>query len=195
MRLLFLGELGVGQTSRMRLRAFERLGFTTRGVNTVQPWLEIGWAQRQLQRRLQCGSTIDRLNRMVVQTATEFKPALVWAEKQEFVTCETVATLKRLGAQVIHFTPDPYFSLSWKRTGLMDAALPLFDALVYCKTYEAKQYYAVGPQVVYMPLGYCDEVHRPLASNDPRWRADVGFVGGWEPRRAQLLDAAGENRR
>ena len=38
-----------------------------------------------------------------------------------------------------------------------------FDALVYCKSYEREQYEALGKPLVYMPLGYCDEVHRPLA--------------------------------
>jgi spore maturation protein CgeB len=40
-----------------------------------------------------------------------------------------------------------------------------------------------------MPLGYCDETHRPLPSDDPRWACAVGFLGGWEPRRERLLRA------
>jgi spore maturation protein CgeB len=38
-----------------------------------------------------------------------------------------------------------------------------------------------------MPLGYCDEVHRPISSADARWNCDVGFLGGWEPRRERML--------
>ena len=64
-----------------------------------------------------------------------------------------------------------------------------FDALVYCKSYERKQYETLGKPVVYMPLGYCDEVHRPLPSEDARWSCAVGFLGGWEPRRERLLHA------
>jgi spore maturation protein CgeB len=71
----------------------------------------------------------------------------------------------------------------------MDAAMAAFDALVYCKSYERKQYKEFGKPVVYMPLGYCDEVHRPLASEDARWRCAVGFSGGWEPRRERFLHA------
>ena len=64
-----------------------------------------------------------------------------------------------------------------------------FDALVYCKSYERNQYEMLGKPVVYMPLGYCDEVHRPVPSNDKRWSCAVGFLGGWEPRRERLLHA------
>ena len=114
-------------------------------------------------------------------------PAIVWADKQEYLHAETLRELRRLGAKAVHFTPDPYFSLDWKRTRLMDEAMGAFDALVYCKSYEHAQYEALGKPIVYMPLGYCDEVHRPLPSQDSRWKCTVGFLGGWEPRREQLL--------
>jgi hypothetical protein len=71
----------------------------------------------------------------------------------------------------------------------MDEAMGTFDALVYCKSYERREYEALGKPIVYMPLGYCDEVHRPLASENGRWSCAVGFLGGWEPRRERFLHA------
>lgn len=187
MRVLFLGEIGHGQTSRMRLQAFEHLGHEVRGVNTVAPWQEASWTARQVQRRRHRGSIVDAINDAVVEAARAFRPDLVWAEKQEYLHPETLGALRATGARLVHFTPDPYFSLAWKRTPVMDAALGAFDVLVSSKTYELDAYRAVGPQVVYMPLGYAPEVHRPLPSADPRWTCDVGFLGGWEPRRERLL--------
>src|SRR5580658_1523997 len=173
----------------MRMRAFERLGHTVRGVHTVEPWARASWLKRQVQRRLQLGSVVDEINRSVLECACEFRPNLVWAEKQEVLHAGTIEELRKLNARCVHFTPDPYFSLEWKRTGVMDRAMGAFDALVYCKSYERKQYEMLGKPVVYMPLGYCDEVHRPLPSKDARWTCDVGFLGGWEPRRERLLHA------
>ena len=128
-----------------------------------------------------------KINRSVLATADELRPDIVWAEKQEFLRVETLVALRKFGARLIHFTPDPYFSLQWKRTRLMDEAMGAFDILVYCKAYEQKQYAALGKPLVYMPLGFCDEVHRPLASTDPQWSCTAGFLGGWEPRRERLL--------
>jgi spore maturation protein CgeB len=173
----------------MRMRALERLGHNVRGVHTVQPWTHASWLKRQVQKRLQRGSTVDQINDSVRREAREFRPDLVWAEKQEFLRVETIEELRKLGANTVHFTPDPYFSLEWKRTRLMDDAMRTFDCLVYCKSYEREQYLALGRPVVYMPLGYCDEVHRPLPSDDGRWKCTVGFLGGWEPRRERLLHA------
>ena len=153
----------------------------------MEPWYRAPWLKRQVQRRLQLGSVVDEINRSVLEAAREFRPDLVWAEKQEFLRVETIEALRKLGAKLVHFTPDPYFALNWKRTQLMDDAMTAFDALVYCKSYEREAYEALGKPLVYMPLGYCDEVHRPMPSDDPRWGCTVGFLGGWEPRREHLL--------
>jgi len=186
-RILFLGAVGAGQTSQMRLRALRRLGHEVAGVDTAAPWLQGHWLLRQAERRLGRGATIDHINRSVLDAARAFQPTLVWAEKQEYLRVATLEALQRGGARLVHFTPDPYFSLAWKRTALMDAAIGRFDALVYCKSYERADYAALGKPLIYMPLGYCDEVHRPLPSPDPRWSCALGFLGGWEPRRERLL--------
>ena len=187
MRILFLGEIGPGQTSLMRMRALQRLGYEVRGVHTIEPWRRASWLRRQAQRRVGRGSIIDEINRSVLEAARSFGPDMVWAEKQEYLRRETLEAIRALGARLVHFTPDPYFSLDWKRTPLMDAAMNAFDVLVYCKTYERAQYEAIGKPLIYMPLGYCDEVHRPTSSDDARWACAAGFLGGWEPRRQRLL--------
>ena len=187
MKILYLGEIGSGQTALMRMRALERLGHSVFGVHTSEPWKRATWTKRQLQRRTHRGSIVEEINETILRAAREFKPAVVWADKQEYLHAETIHELRTLGAKTVHFTPDPYFSLAWKRTRLMDEAMGAFDALVYCKLYERVQYESLGKPVVYMPLGYCDEVHRPLPSHDARWKCSVGFLGGWEPRRERLL--------
>lgn len=189
MKILFLGEIGVGQTSLMRMRAFERLGHTVHGVHTAESWKRASWIKRQAQRRLQAGSVVDEINQSVLKAAREVRPDVIWAEKQQFLRLETVDDLRRLGGRLVHFTPDPYFSLHWKRTRLMDEAMRGFDVLLYCKCYERTQYEALGKPLIYMPLGFCDEVHRPLPSDEPRWQCTVGSLGGWEPRRERLLHA------
>lgn len=187
MKILFLGELSAGQTSLMRMRALQRLGHEVIGLNTIEPWKKASWMQRQIQRRAQYGPIIKDLNYSILTTARQFRPDLIWAEKQEYVTAETLRQIKSLEIVTVHYTPDPYFSLNWKRTRRMDEAFHEFDALVYCKKYESEDYKRLNKPLIYMALGYCDETHRPMPSNDPRWASTVGFLGGWEPRRERLL--------
>jgi spore maturation protein CgeB len=189
MKILFAGQLSGGQTSLMRMRAFERLGHTVHGVDTMEPWTRTSWLKRQAQRRLECGPVVDEVNRSVLEAARAFRPDLLWAEKQEFLRAETLAEMRNLGARLVHFTPDPYFTLAWKRTRLMDDSIRAFDVLVYSKSYERCDYEALARPLIYVPLGYCDEVHRPLASDDQRWSCSVASLGGWEPHRQLLLHA------
>jgi spore maturation protein CgeB len=189
MKILYLGQIDPGQTALMRMRALERLGHSVRGVQTSEPWNQAPWIKRQVQRRTHRGSIVDDINSTILFTARQFKPALVWADKQEFLRVETIESLRNLGARLVHFTPDPYFALDWKRTRIMDQSMRYFDVLVYCKSYEKMNYEALQRQTIYMPLGYCDESHRPLGSDEPRWSCEVGFFGGWEPRRERMLHA------
>jgi hypothetical protein len=188
-KILFLGQIGEGQTSLMRLNALRRLGHEVLGVDTMAPWLAAPWLARQTQRRLCAGSIVDAINRSALAAARSFRPDLIWAEKQEFLRPETIEALGEGGAIRVHFTPDPYFWLEWRRTPLMDAAFGRFDVLVYCKAYEKAHYEALGRPLIYMPLGYCDQTHRPLPPRDPDWRCGAGFLGGWEPRRQALMHA------
>src|SRR5438309_406832 len=84
MKILYVGEIGFGQTALMRMRALERLGHSMLGVHTSQPWKRAAWATRQLQRRTHRGSVVDEINATILCVAREFKPAIVWADKQEF---------------------------------------------------------------------------------------------------------------
>jgi spore maturation protein CgeB len=187
MKILYLGDLAPGQTCRMRMRALQRLGHEVVGVDTVAPWKCASWLQRQWQRRLQRGSIPRAINRSVLKTARALRPEILWADKQEYLRAETLEEISRLGTRTVHFTPDPYFSLPWKQTPVMNAALRSFDGIACCKRYEISQYQALGKPVHQMPLGYCDETHRPISSDAPKWSCAVGFLGGWEPRREAYL--------
>src|SRR5580700_8861432 len=120
MKVLYLGEIDSGQTALMRMRALQRLGHSVCGVHTSKPWKHASWFMRQLQRQTRRGSIVDDINWRILSAARQFRPAVVWADKQEFIRAETIEELHRLGAKTVHFTPDPYFSLNWKRTHLMD---------------------------------------------------------------------------
>jgi spore maturation protein CgeB len=174
----------------MRCAAFQRLGYDVTPVDAGALWRGANYLERQLGQRMLHSARIGRLNALVLEAAMRQKPQMVWAEKQEYLYAETIQTLQRKGAYVVHYNPDPYFSLAWKRTPLADACLPLYDALVVTKRYELDAYrlHARG-QILYSPLGYDPIGHAPVAASQ---KADqrVVFVGGWEPRRERLLRAA-----
>jgi spore maturation protein CgeB len=189
MRILFVGYLGRGQTSGMRCEGLRRLGHEVEAVDAGSVWSGASYLSRQLGQATQKSSRIDEFNAEVLRAATRFRPELVWAEKQEYLLASTVEQLQALGALVLHYNPDPYFSLEWKRTRLADECLKLYDILVVTKRYELQNYreYCHG-RIIYSPLGYDPVGHAP--PSEAVTVRDVAFVGGWEPRRERLLASA-----
>jgi spore maturation protein CgeB len=192
-RVLFIGYLGRGQTSGMRRAALERLGYDVEAVEAGGLWQGCGYATRQFEQLSASGPRIDRLNARVLAAADSFRPQLVWAEKQEYLRADTIRQMGAKGAITLHYNPDPYYSLSWKRTRLADESVSAYDVLVVTKRYELDEYrkHASG-SVIYSPLGYDSIGHAPPATRVENSREKVVFVGGWEPRRERLLSAASE---
>jgi hypothetical protein len=184
-RVLFIGYLGRGQTSGMRRAALERLGYEVEAVEAGGLWKDAGYATRQIEQLSASGPRIQRLNARVLEAAARFKPQVVWAEKQEYLHAETLRKLRSNGALTLHYNPDPYFSLSWKRTRLADECIRVYDALVVTKAYELDAYrrHATG-MVAYSPLGYDKVGHAAPAIPVENPREKIVFVGGWEPHRA-----------
>jgi spore maturation protein CgeB len=192
MRIVFVGQLGRGQTSRMRADALTRLGHEVHAVDSGGIWSDHGYIRRLAEQRLGRGGSIDRFNMRVQAALAAARPQLLWAEKQEYLDPAILHHCSRVGVRTFHYNPDPYFSLSWKRTRCADQCLPLYDVLVVTKRYELDSYrdYCSGV-VVYSPLGYDPIAHVPEVRAMQRApESDVSFVGGWEPRREALLMAA-----
>jgi spore maturation protein CgeB len=191
MRILFVGYLGRGQTSGMRCAALQRLGHDVVAVDAGEIWKGAGYLTRQLGERSAKGARVNRLNESVLRAAQQQKPTLVWAEKQEYLRPDTIRQLSSRGAFTLHYNPDPYFTLAWKRTRLADECLRVYDALVVTKRYELEEYrrHAKGA-IIYSPLGYDLLGHAPPASPLATPQSEVVFVGGWEPRRERLLSKA-----
>lgn len=189
MKILYVGHLNLGQTSLMRMRALKRLGFDIVEFN-VRSFLDRqSLFERQVIKRFSPKLATRAINRSLLTLANQAKPDIVWFDKPEHFDAETLTDLKALGARLIYYTPDPYFTVAWKQTAQAKAAFDLFDVHVTAKSYEINQFMDQSPHAVYMPLGFCDEVHRPTDSMQASERFPVSFVGGWEPRRERLMEA------
>jgi spore maturation protein CgeB len=188
---VFIGQMGRGQTCQMRCNALGRLGFDMRSVDSASIWANLSWTQRHIDQTLRKSRTIERFNRRVLQSVREHQPAFVWAEKQEYLSADVLRQIKSMGILTIHYNPDPYFTLAWKRTAHMDECLAEFDVIVVTKRYELSQYAANNRGLVlYSPLGFDIVGHRRADSVPDGFHSDIAFVGGWEPQREKLILSA-----
>jgi spore maturation protein CgeB len=69
--------------------------------------------------------------------------------------------------------------------------LPLYDFYISTKSYHVSELQALGcPKVLFMENAYDPHTHRPVPLDDmdrQRLGGPVGFIGQWEPERAELL--------
>lgn len=193
MKILFAGPIDKGQTAGMRMDALRELGHTIIPFNSLNGWNQASRISRRIQQLFAAGPIVKKINSDVLKLAMESKPNLIWAEKQEYLYPQTLKKFSDIGIKTLHFTPDPYFTLTWKQTRLTRACMPLYDYTITSKKYELSEYERVCKRTIYMPLGFAESVHRPLFPLDAQLRrtyfSDVSFVGGWEPRREELLEA------
>jgi spore maturation protein CgeB len=196
-KILFVGSLTEGQTSLMRMEVLQELGYDVVPLSTQINWDRAHMVTRRLQQSLGAGPIVEKINKDLIEAVKTARPDVVWAEKQEYFKPDILREISEMGVKLIHYTPDPYFSLSWKQTKLLDSCLPLYDCLITSKKYELDDYRKINRHVVYMQLGYDERVHRPSFPRDSALRhtyaSDVSFVGGWEPRREVYLDALVRN--
>jgi len=197
MKILFVGSLTEGQTSLMRMEVLQELGHDVSPLSTQVYWDDAPMLSRRLQQSIGFGPIIEKINNELLVAVKKIRPEIVWAEKQEYFKPEVLREISAMGVKLFHYTPDPYFSLSWKQTKLLDSCLPLYDCLITSKQYELDDYKKVNPNIIYMHLGYSGKVHRPAFPVDSAtkllYASDVSFVGGWEPRREVYLDALAHN--
>lgn len=199
MKILFVGSTGIGQTSQMRLQVLRDLGHDVWPVDSAGRWGKVGAVSRRAQQAACAGPVISELNDEVAKAARQFGPDLLWAEKQEYLRADMLEDIARTGARLLHFTPDPYFTLTWKQTRLSREAMQVYHLLLTSKRYELAEYAKLPGRVIYMPLGFAEAVHRPLVPGTRggyrHFASDVSFLGGWEPRREEALSRiAGDDR-
>lgn len=197
MKIVFVGNLGHGQTTQMRKNILEAMGHQVIAFNTEHLWTTQHSISRRLQQSTSFGPVVQKINEKILKICQKTKPDLVWAEKQEFVWSKTLIELSEMGIKTVHYTPDPYFSLGWKQTRLTKTTMPLYDVLITSKQYELANYRAINPNTIYAPLGFDPATHRPLnklnTNEKIMFNSDVAFIGGWEPRREKYLSALVEN--
>ncbi|MEO6209680.1 MAG: hypothetical protein ABIQ10_06080, partial [Gemmatimonadaceae bacterium] len=175
----------------MRCAALQRLGYDVDSVDAGTLWQNAGYLERQFGTRMAHSARVESLNAAVIAAALRQTPDIVWAEKQEYLYPETVRRLQQSGAVTIHYNPDPYFSVEWKRTPLADACLRVYDVMVVTKRYELDRYrQQASGRIIYSPLGYDPVGHAPPTVVERRPDQQVVFVGGWEPRRERLMERA-----
>jgi len=187
-RILYVGDLGPGSTAEMRMRALAALGFSVTGVDSAAGPISarrnpIQYLAIKIRRPMDVAGVNARL------TKDGPSAEIVWIDKGVTIRPETLATLRARAPAVfvIGYSPDDMMNRNMS-SHFFRRTLPFYDVFFTTKTYNVAELRDLGcRRVIFVPNAYDPATHRPLARPGGGSGVDVGFIGTYEPDRANLL--------
>lgn len=187
-RILYVGDLGPGSTAEMRMRALAALGYRVTEVNSATgPICARRNPIQYLAIKIRRPMDVARVNARLAKDGLSAE--IVWIDKGVTIRPETLATLRARAPDVsiIGYSPDDMMNRNMS-SQFFRRTLPFYDVFFTTKTYNVAELRDLGcRRVIFVPNAYDPATHRPLARAGGGLGVDVGFIGTYEPDRANLL--------
>lgn len=194
LRVLYIGPLLPGSTTVQRARALSSLGHHLTMVNTAETseFVAKPCLPARVMRKL-CGPR-DRsgANDSVIRQVRDAKFDLAWIDKGLTILPHTIEKIRDFQphCNIIGYSPDDMMNRANQSRQFL-AGLRLYDCFITTKSYNVSELETLGcPKVLFIDNSYDPETHKPLPADmqsRARLGGTVGFIGQWEPERAQSL--------
>jgi spore maturation protein CgeB len=188
-RILFLGENWYGSCARACCYALRRLGcdVTDIDLQTIVPQ----WRQRSNRGiiRLLHSRIIREYNQLILDTASQVRPEILFAFKGSFVESHTLGILGQSGVALYNYYPD---TSPTAHDRYLAQSIRAYDCIFYTKKFWAKNLPdgLESRRLVFLPHGYDPEIHHPLSLDEEqiaRYRHDVTLVATHTAYKEHLL--------
>jgi len=193
-RVLFVGDLRMGQTGSHRLKAMEDVGCQVIEINTHTP-ASIFKANKILRRlwgKVWGPSDLAGINDQILKCLQRDNFDILWLDKVLTVDEDTLQAVKKLrsGCKIVGYSPDDMYARHNQSKQFLDN-LPQYDIYFTTKTYNVSELKTLGCQHVhFIGKAFDPHTHRPLPVNAKEreyYGGPVGFIGTWERERAESM--------
>lgn len=194
LRILYVGPLVDGSTTIQRAHALRDVGHKLYCVSTesssqfaVKPalWSRVARKIRGPQDRVQA-------NIAIMQEMRRQSFDLLWIDKGLTIHAKTLEFARSCQplCRIVGYSPDDMLNPHNQSRHFLEG-LPLYDFYVTNKSYNVAELRSLGcPIVLFIDKAYDPHTHRPLKVGEAdrqRLGGPVGFIGQWEPQRAESL--------
>lgn len=185
-------------TCRQRAESLRSLGHETEHVTADFPSNPL---LRQLYR---IGNRLNRppdwvgANRNVLRAAERTPADLLWVDKGLTIRPRTLTRMNQLFPRTVtvSYSPDDMLNPDNQSVAYL-GCIPLYHLHVTTKSYNVAELKALGARdVLLVDNAFEPEMHRPLDLDEQerrKFQADVGFVGGYEEERAEMMLRLAQN--
>ena len=193
-RVLFVGNLGMGQTGSHRLKAMEDLGCKVRRINTHTPSSihKESKMWRRLLVKVNGPKDLAGINAQILKCLKNDDFDVLWLDKVLTVTASTLQAVKILcsDCKIVGYSPDDMYARH-NQTKQFLKHLPLYDIYFTTKTYNVSELKSLGClKVQFVAEAFDPHTHCPMPVNAKEreyYGGPVGFIGAWERERAESM--------
>lgn len=189
MSVLYIAAAFDGSTTLDRKQGLIAAGWEIHHMDS-DPWVNHRIRKwKGLHDRLSTGPLIWSFNRNILNEALKLRPQIVWIDKGIWVQPKTIKALRKMGAFVVHFTPDS--AIQFNRTRCFINSIPQYDLLFTTKSWEMEAYHALGARRLGFAYQGTDRSRtRPMelsVAEQETFGCDVVFIGRGEDHYAKTL--------
>ena len=196
LRILYVGQLA--GTSLQRAEALRALGHEVIHLPSSMPPASGSWRDVLVFQVFRALHRIRRYPDVHFSNARTLRQArrggfdVLWVDKGLTLRPRTLRRVRALlpGARLVSYSPDDMANPDNQSRRYLES-LPLYDLHVTTKSFNVVELQALGArEVLPVPNAFDPAVHRPLRLGPAerlRFAADVGFVGHFEPERAETM--------
>jgi spore maturation protein CgeB len=188
MKLLFVGHIQPGSTTKQRLLAFKRIGFNVLDCNVDG---SLPFFLKYLD-RIFCHYYIYldwwSVNKRILKFVKDFNPNIIWIEKGLRIRRETLIKLKNQSKniQIVGYSCDDLILKRNLSFNLINS-FPFYDHFITTKSYNVEELKKFGVMNARFYDNAYDNTVYKLINNDGKYKYDLSFVGGFEEERFKSI--------
>ncbi|MBI3615712.1 MAG: glycosyltransferase [Candidatus Omnitrophica bacterium] len=183
MKLLLIGNPGVGHVGGHLHRAAKDLGLSVNFLDVTQAFASPSWeAKWNWWIRGHRPSRLHEFGQEALQVCREFKPKWLLSTGIAPLEAGTLQAIREMGVERLNFlTDDPWNPAHWAPWFM--EGLPFYDRIFSPRRANLRDLEQLGcSKVSYLPFAYSPEIHFPEApktsQEQDRYACDVVFIGG-----------------
>ena len=197
LNILYVGPIRQGNTTLQRLKSFQDLGCQVSVLNTFiskKMFCKPSFLYRVRHRLFGPPDKVG-VNGQIKEAIENDEFDFLWIDKGLTIKSSTLGYVKQCqpNCLIVGYSPDDMTGNKRNRSRRFVDNLPFYDLYFTTKTYCVQELQDMGcPRACFIGNAYDENTHHPVTvtgEEKKRLGGTVGFIGQWEPQRAESMYA------